>query len=137
MPYRKTACTLLPVLGLVVAVGCGGGDRIPTGGVTGTITVNGEPVEGLIVRFVPEGKVRPAAGRTDAAGYYEAQLLADQSGVPQGKCRIEFGLYKGDGTRNFLEPFNEARGEDLELNPTITSESRVFDYDIQYDGELP
>lgn len=124
-------------LTLLFLTGCNK-PKIPTGEVTGKITINGKPVSGLYVSFVPQEKVRPAMGKTDAEGNYKAQFLAKQSGVPLGPCVAQFSLYHGDGTRNYLPAkFNEEAAKIPELNLNITEEGLVFDYDIKYDGELP
>lgn len=127
---------LMAALFVATSIGCGS-DAIPTGNVEGRITVNGEPREGLMVKFVPVKKIRPAIGSTDSEGRYEAKLLADQTGVPLGKCRVDFELYQGDGTRNYLAEFNEKSADDPELNLEIFKDGLTFDYDIKYDGELP
>ncbi len=120
----------------VVAAGCGG-NEIPTGSVSGRITVNGQPREGVELQFVPIAKIRPAIGVTDAQGDYTAMLLKDQSGAPLGKCRVRFALYSGDSTKNYLESFNQKMEGDPALDLIVTVVGTTFDYDIQYDGELP
>ena len=47
-------------------VGCGE----PTSQVTGTVTMDGSPAEGLIVAFVPKSGGTPNAATTDASGSY-------------------------------------------------------------------
>ena len=79
--------------------GCGGSD-IPTAAVTGTITINGEPVEGIEVTFVPDAKIRPSVGLTDAQGRYKAQFVRSQSGVALGACVAQFSIYRGDSMQN-------------------------------------
>jgi hypothetical protein len=124
-------------LALLSQTGCSK-PKIPTGEVTGKITINGKPVPGLFISFVPQEKIRPAMGKTDAAGNYRAQFVAKQSGVPLGPCVAQFSLYHGEGTRNYLPAkFNEQASKIPELNLNITEVGLVFDYDIKYDGELP
>jgi hypothetical protein len=124
-------------LTLLLLTGCSK-PKIATGEVTGKITINGKPVPGLYVSFVPKEKVRPAMGKTDATGHYRAQLLAKQTGVPLGPCVAQFLLYHGDGNRNYLPAkFNEEASKIPELNLNVTEDGLVFDYDIKYDGELP
>ncbi len=124
-------------LALLSLAGCSK-SKIPTGEVTGKITINGKPVPGLYISFVPKEKIRPAMGKTDADGNYRAQFVAKQSGVPLGPCVAQFSLYHGEGTRNYLPAkYNEQASQIPELNLNITDEGLVFDYDIKYDGELP
>jgi hypothetical protein len=122
---------------LVAVVGCGGTD-IPTAAVTGTITVNGKPVEGVTVSFVPDAKIRPSVGITDAKGRYKAQFVRSQSGVALGPCVAQFSIYRGESLRNYLPAeFNEKAADNPELHLNVTEEGVVFDYDIKCDGEIP
>lgn len=122
---------------LLILTGCGK-PAIPTGEVSGTITINGKPAPGLLISFVPQEKIRPAMAKTDTAGHYRAQFLAKQTGVPLGSCVVQFKLHHGDGMRNYLPAkFNEQAVKNPELNLNVTDEGLVFDYDIKYDGELP
>ena len=67
---RSTFFSLLLVLALT---GCGSDDTPPLGEVTGKITLDGQPLEGVIVLCKPEiGRV--ATGTTNAAGEYELEF---------------------------------------------------------------
>lgn len=71
---------------LVLAVGCGGVSDAPDRRiVTGTVTLNGTPVEGAAIRFVPQPKGPLAAGKV-IDGKYE---VTNKGGVPLGKHRVE------------------------------------------------
>ena len=51
--------------------GCGG-DTPPLGQVTGTVTLDGKPVDGATIQFEPTTSGLPTAfGRTDSQGKYE------------------------------------------------------------------
>ena len=125
-------------LALLLASGCGG-SGIPTAPVSGTITLNGQPAPGVEVTFVPKAKMRPSVAVTDAEGYYEAQFVSRQSGVPLGPCVVQFAIYRnGNYMRNYLPAeFNENAAENPELNLDVPDEGVVFDYDIKYNGEIP
>ena len=79
---RRTAhgvCLLLGALALVVA-GCSGGlERIP---VSGTITLDGKPVEGAAVVFSPVGGGPPASGTTNAQGEFDLKTANQPGAVP-------------------------------------------------------
>lgn len=74
---------------LVVLCGCGGGGSdVKTAPVSGTVTVDGKPVEGLLVRFEPaaaEGSMKEgwsdSSGVTDAQGRYRLATPTGQSGA--------------------------------------------------------
>src|SRR5262245_49070668 len=57
----------LLLLGGALLAGCSGGDRPELGYVSGTVTMDGEPLVGVIVTFKPE-QGRPAVDVTDADG---------------------------------------------------------------------
>lgn len=123
---------------LVVGVAGCGGSGIPTASVTGTVTINGQPVQGVEVMFVPEAKIRPSVGYTDAKGRYRAEFLTTQSGVALGPCVVQFSIYRGDSMKNYLpKKFNENADSNPEFHLDIPEEGIVFDYDIKYDGEIP
>ncbi|AMV33387.1 hypothetical protein VN12_14775 [Pirellula sp. SH-Sr6A] len=113
-------------------------NRIPTASVTGTITINGKPVEGIEVQFVPEAKVRPSIGMTDAQGRYRAEFLTTQSGVVLGSCVVQLSIYRGESMKNYLpKKFNEDAASNPEFNLNVVEGGITFDYDIKYDGEIP
>ncbi len=78
------ACAAAACLGL----GCGGGDGPQLGNVTGTITMNGAPVPGLNVTFVPQDKGSPSYGGTDENGRYRLLFNQHRSGAELGKHNV-------------------------------------------------
>lgn len=72
--------------------GCGDG-RPGLVEATGTVTVDGKPVEGASVSFQPiaeemEGFGRPAVGTTDASGKFSLMTYEPGDGVPEGKYKV-------------------------------------------------
>lgn len=129
---------LVVVVALTVA-GCGPSVKIPTAPVSGVVTVNGKPVPGLEVDFVPEAKIRPAVGVTDMSGRYEARFLQQQKGVSLGPCVARISLFR-DGTRtnNLIPPvYNENAADNPDLRLTIPKEGMTFNYDVKLDKPLP
>ena len=81
-----TACSLAIVAGAVA--GCGprpGTD--PTANVTGTVTLDGQPIERVSVAFMPESG-RPASGLTDASGNFELSTFDTGDGAVLGKHKV-------------------------------------------------
>lgn len=78
--------------GLVLVVLCGCGEKGPElGEVSGTITLEGEPVEGAVVTFLPlfEGGVEvECRPKTDADGNYSMRYSVDRPGVLLGEHRV-------------------------------------------------
>jgi hypothetical protein len=75
-------------LALVVlwASGCGGADKpVP---VEGIVLLDGKPVDGATVTFVPDGgRGRPASGITDSEGHFQL-TTQDQDGAVPGNYRV-------------------------------------------------
>lgn len=75
------------VLVLGCVVGCGDSGTLPTVKVSGTVTYNGQPVEGASVAFVPE-KGPPASGETDASGKFTLSTFETGDGAVPGKHTV-------------------------------------------------
>ena len=75
---------LVMLAALSVLVGCGGETELGgTAAVTGTVTHNGQPVEGATVTFSPTGEGRAASGTTGADGRFTlTTLMADDGAMP-------------------------------------------------------
>ena len=70
---RQWTTVGIVLAGIFLGLGCGGGvDRPPIGSVTGTVTLNGEPLAGVIVLFKPETG-RAATATTDGKGAYNLE----------------------------------------------------------------
>jgi len=77
-------------------VGCGGtGDQPELGQVTGTVTLDGKPLNGVAVVFAPENG-RPARGRTDLNGKYELTYIRQTRGTKVGRNRVEIAPSEED-----------------------------------------
>lgn len=72
------------VLAAVVLTGCGSG----LAPVAGTVTLDGKPVAGARVSFIPTGPGIPATGTTDAAGRFELEVGSGRRGVPRGRYAV-------------------------------------------------
>lgn len=73
-----------------VGLGCGGGaDRPPLGSVSGTVTLDGTPLVGVIVLFKPENG-RAATGTTDAKGVYTLEYTYGVKGSKVGPSTVSF-----------------------------------------------
>lgn len=78
--------TALLLLGLCGFAGCGD-DTPPLGEVTGIVTLDGQPLEGVIVVFKPEVG-RPATGTTDAQGKYTLEYSYEVPGCKAGPNKV-------------------------------------------------
>ncbi len=75
----------LAIIALCILSGCGGGPDLYQ--VSGTVTVDGEPVEGLMVAFAPVAEGMSGAGRTDAMGKYTITCTQGR-GLPPGEYNV-------------------------------------------------
>jgi len=55
--------------------------------VTGTVTLDGQPLEGVRVSFIPDGS-RGSTGKTDAQGKYELRFVGPQMGAKVGSHTV-------------------------------------------------
>ena len=79
-------------------VGCGDSGPV-LGTVTGTITLDGDPVENAFVEFHPQfegGQIMYSKQKSDADGYYEMQFNVDRMGVPVGNYQVQVSTYDMD-----------------------------------------
>ena len=67
---------------LAGVVGCG--PRVVRYPVEGVVTLDGEPVKGASITFMPRGKGRPGIGETDADGRFALREAGMHDGVPPG-----------------------------------------------------
>ncbi len=74
----------LLALCLVVISGCGYTDVAP---VTGTVTLDGQPLKGASITFQPENG-RPSYGGTDQQGNYKLFYSMEQNGAAIGPCTV-------------------------------------------------
>src|SRR5260221_12521077 len=77
---------LIVVLGLGVASGC---NRTGLHSVKGTVTLDGQPVEGASVQFILIGsEPRPAIGLTDSSGSFTLTTLKSNDGAKAGEYKV-------------------------------------------------
>ncbi len=133
---RRLLCfaVLLVAAGLS---GCGGGDEGPELAVVrGTVTLDGKPVQGAIVQFVPlGGEGTTSVAETDADGRYELQYTTNRSGAVVGEClvRIESGdpiIVGGENLGN-REVFAPRYNTNSELKVTVESGKNEFNFDCK------
>ncbi len=76
-------------LSLVVIAGCGS-DRPPLAPLTGTVTLDGKPVQYGGLMFSPVEGGRPSVGGTNEEGEFEAMYVYGVPGAIIGKHRVMF-----------------------------------------------
>lgn len=100
----------LALVGLVVLAagiaGCGGSSGIPRYGVSGTVTLDGEPLDTGAIQFGPEDGQGMSGGATIQDGTYE---IPAERGLPEGKYRVRIS-----SAGEAAQPEDEMPGESLE-----------------------
>lgn len=85
---RKVWHWFLPVVAILI-VGCKGGDYPEVADASGTVTMNGQPVEGAKVMFHPvDGGSRFSHGTTDAEGKFKLSTFGLNDGALIGKHKV-------------------------------------------------
>ncbi|MEM7313033.1 MAG: carboxypeptidase regulatory-like domain-containing protein [Planctomycetota bacterium] len=116
---------------VAVLVGCNNSDRPPLGRVTGTVTVNGKPTEGIGVIFSQEG-FRSSSGVTDSAGEYELVYLKDVNGAVIGENRVRLKYVPGESTQS-RKPIPQTYNRDSKLTANVKRGRNRFDFEIKAD----
>lgn len=118
--------------------------------VSGTVTLDGKPVEGAVVLFIPTGSTNfSALGATDAEGKYKLQTRTGQQlrdGVPAGEYRVAVSrMVKPDGSplppdpstppamvgaREQIAPEFSLPGQSR-LKARVAQGSNTFDFDVK------
>jgi hypothetical protein len=96
VPLHARRLTTLLFLALLAALpGCGP-SRPGTVPVRGTVTLDGQPLAGAAVMFMPPAG-RPAAGVTDQTGQFQLTTFANQDGALLGPHAVTVSLCKETG----------------------------------------
>lgn len=125
---RRLALCLLGSAFLLSTVGCGGRSDLPElGRVRGTVTLDGRPLAGAIVRFFPDSG-RPATATLDAAGKYDLIYTHDVYGANVGPNTVSFAW--PDGQRGSV-PIPSQYGAGSELKVIVASGDNTFDFPLK------
>lgn len=84
------------LLGLICVVGCEGTSGPKTVNASGTVTLDGAPVEKAQVIFIQDGGSNPASAMTDASGKFSLSYNGEKKGALPGS-------YKAQVSKTILE----------------------------------
>ena len=121
---------------LALLMGCSGNpaDYPDTSPVTGTVLMDGEPLEGAQLRFDPGGGVRPSSGVTDASGQYAMQYSGTVDGAVPGSHRVEITKRVADPNDPDAGPVNLVpkiySGEESELTAEVKGGKNTIDFEL-------
>ncbi|HID21363.1 MAG TPA: hypothetical protein EYP14_03065 [Planctomycetaceae bacterium] len=115
---------------LVVVSGCGGGSDLPDlGRVSGTVTMDGKPLAGVVVTFEPVDGGRASIGKTDDNGQYELGYDAENKGAVVGKHRVRITTPTEAPDPNFKDPIPAKYNS----NTTLTEEVKPGKNEINFE----
>ena len=139
-------CALLALFVCVLGVGCADSDL---GQVTGTIHLDGQPLEGAMVTFYPiasESVVKSgdrggaSYGRTDANGEYELIYSRTKDGAEIGEHKVVITTLEESGGGDYGPGTPERLPKKYNVETTLTAEVKpgrnVIDFlDLNSEGE--
>jgi hypothetical protein len=113
-------------------LGCGRGDLPALGDVEGTITLDGQPLENVMVQFHAEKGGRPGSGVTDKNGKYKLAYTADATGTKVGPNRVEISTVwpdgePGPGEKDKIPPKYNGKSE---LKADVKAGKNTFDFNL-------
>jgi hypothetical protein len=94
LPVFVLVCSVLPIA-LIAIAGCGGHDKWKEGRpktypTSGTVQLDGQPVEGATLVFQPldEANGKPGTAVTNSKGHFSAQTFDPGDGLTEGTHRV-------------------------------------------------
>jgi hypothetical protein len=113
------------VLSAAVLAGCGGNPNLAT--VTGTITMDGQPLAEAFIKYIPSSGGATSYGKTSSDGTYEMMFNDNEMGAWQGENRVE--IRTGD-VQGPPERVPSVYNEETTLLVTVQSGTNVFDFEL-------
>jgi hypothetical protein len=121
-------------------IGCGG-DTPPLGFVTGTVTLDGKPVDGATIQFEPTTPGSPTSfGRTDSQGKYELWYSRGNKGATLGESIIRITAFQDasedSGQKKRPEIVPAKYNASSELKVEVKRGTQVHDFALQAGGPI-
>lgn len=112
-------------------LGCSQGDAPPLGQVVGTVTLDDQPLEGVIVIFKPD-QGRAATGTTDSKGSYELEYSYRVNGCKAGPNKVMMEWPLGSPNARALAERYTTKSE---LKADIKAGRNTFDFALKSDAK--
>ena len=131
----KVTGILFTAVVTVISAGCGS-DGPPMGTVSGTVTLDSQPLPNALVQFTPmDVNGAPSYGRTDDDGDYELQFSINREGAYLGKHRVIIRPIDDeedeDGVPIASDVVIPARyNSESELTTVVEAGSNTLDFDL-------
>ena len=132
--YRLFFASISAFMCVTLLAGCGGDPNMAN--VSGTITLDGEPLKDAFVTFKPtntEGKVVSSYGKTASDGTYQMAVSnsVDGAWIGENVVRIKTGDYLADGSGKIKEVVPAIYNTKTELRKKVNSGDNIFDFDLK------
>ncbi len=116
-----------------IGLGCGRGDLPDLGYVTGTVTMDGKPLEGAIVEFHSDAGGRPGVGVTDAEGKYELKYTGGVEGSKIGPAEVSITTEwpEGEPPEGESETIPQKYNSKTTLKETVEAGNNTFDFNLE------
>lgn len=137
--FRHLSFMGLCFSGVLLLCGCGGGADTPDlGQVSGVVTLDGQPLEGAVIEFIPQGG-RPSSGTTDSEGKYDLRYTVEEDGALIGSHEVRITTAREQTGGEGDQPLVEAREEQLppkyhtksELKENVEAGSQTIDFALE------
>jgi hypothetical protein len=131
------ACAAIVVL---TAGGCGGPENV--GRVSGTITLDGQPLPGAVVQFQPLEGNAPSGGITDSSGRYTLRYTREHEGAVIGEHEVRISTYAaGDSEADPPKPEVPEKlpakyNTKTELKASVKSGRNTLDFALESGGDI-
>lgn len=130
--------SLLVLTGCLSACGGGASDMPEVGTVTGTVTLDGNPVAGATVSFWPKEGGRTSTGVTDENGRYELEYMPGVKGAKIGRCQVSVSTmreaeYDESGENIIREATEETIPSDYNDDTSLEQDVKAGDNQINLD----
>lgn len=139
-------CFLILAGFCALAIGCGGTEGPEVADVSGYVTMDGEPLAGAQIQFVPQNveEGRPSWGRTDEEGYYVLDYSSAKSGAVVGEHIVRIntgGDTEEDEYGNVTSgPRRETVPAKYNVNSTLTRTvdrgTNEINFELDSEGEI-
>ena len=128
---RFTPCCLAFIL--LVGVSCSSKpvDQPDLGKVTGIVTLDGSPLEGVLVQFSPE-EGRGSQGLTNREGQYELGYLSDIKGAKIGNHKVRIVTPQEDDSDPDAPKVKEKVPVKYNSKSTLTAEVKAGDNQLHF-----
>jgi len=140
MSQRRIVRVMAALLTLTLAVGCNS-EKLPRlGRVSGTVTLDGQPVTDASITFegAKEGEP-PSLGKTDATGKYELYYSRGHKGATIGEHAVQINTYQAASDENPTpkkETIPAKYNAKSELKQTVKGGTNKIDFDLKGGGEI-